>query len=95
MRREITGGFGETSSRRNRAALVAAREDRRSLPRPRSWVAFAGVETPPAAAAPSEVAIEVEVELEPNGRPPHLHAITRTPLPGERTVDDVMVGRPT
>jgi CBS domain-containing protein len=90
MRREITGGFGETSA-------VATE--------PLWWPpakivghylapflgAFAGVEAPPAAAAPSG-SLEVEMELESTDVSA-LHA-PRTPLPGERTVDDVMVGDP-
>ena len=86
LRREITGGFGETS--------VAATE-------PLWWPpakivgrylapflgSFAGVEGPPEAAAPTG-AIEVEVELDEDD----VSALStrRPPLSGERTVDDVM-----
>ena len=90
MRRELTGGYGETS--------VVGTE-------PLWWPpakivghylapflgSFAGVEAPPAAAVPSG-SLEVEVELEP-ADVSGLHA-PRAPLPGERTVDDVMKADP-
>jgi sulfide:quinone oxidoreductase len=90
MRREITGGFGETS--------VVATE-------PLWWPpakivgrylapflgAFAGVEAPRAAAAPPG-SLEVEVEIQPND----IDALSapRPPLPGERVADDVMAADP-
>jgi sulfide:quinone oxidoreductase len=90
LRREITGGFGETS--------IAGTE-------PLWWPpakivgrylapflgSFTGVEAPPVAAAPSE-ALEVEIELEPKD----VDALSapRVPLPGERTVDEIMLAVP-
>jgi sulfide:quinone oxidoreductase len=90
LRREITGGFGETS--------IAVTE-------PLWWPpakivgrylapflgSFTGVEAPPAAAPPPE-ALEVEVELEP--KDVETLSAPRAPLPGERTVDEVMLADP-
>lgn len=90
LRREITGGFGETS--------VAGTE-------PLWWPpakivgrylapflgALAGVEAPPAAAAPSG-SVEIELELEPTDVPSY--EAPRAPLPGERTVEDAMIADP-
>ncbi len=86
LRREIAGGFGETS--------VVATE-------PLWWppakivgrylapflAAFAGVDAPPTASAPTG-AVEVELELE--GRDVSALSAAREPLPGGRVVDDVM-----
>jgi sulfide:quinone oxidoreductase len=90
LRREITGGFGETSSATTEPlwwppAKIVGRYLAPFL------AGVAGVEAPPVAAAPPG-AVEVRVELEPAAveaaSPP------RPPLTGERAVDDVMNADP-
>ena len=90
LRREITGGFGETS--------VAAAE-------PLWWppakivgrylapflAGIAGVESPSATAPPAG-ALDIEVEVDPSAVA-NSYA-SRPPLPGERVVEDVMNADP-
>ena len=90
LRREITGGFGETSVVDVEPlwwppAKIVGRYLAPFL------AAVAGVEAPPAAAAPAG-ALEVEIELEPN----EITAVTapRAPVRGERLVDEVMTKDP-
>jgi sulfide:quinone oxidoreductase len=90
LRREITGGFGETSFAGTEPlwwppAKIVGRHLAPFLG------ALAGVEAPPVAAAPPG-ALDVEVELEPGGVP-DLTA-PRPPVVGERTVDEVMLTDP-
>jgi sulfide:quinone oxidoreductase len=90
MRREITGGFGETSMVGTDPfwwppAKIVGRHLAPFLG------AYAGVGAPPAAAAPAG-ALEIEVELEPED----VASVNaeREPLAGERVVDDVMQADP-
>ncbi|MFL5931531.1 MAG: CBS domain-containing protein [Gaiellaceae bacterium] len=90
LRREITGGFGETSVVDVEPlwwppAKIVGRYLAPFL------AAAAGVEAPPAPAAPAG-ALEVEIELEPND----ITAVTapREPVRGERLVDEVMTKDP-
>jgi sulfide:quinone oxidoreductase len=86
LRREITGGFGETSFVATEPlwwppAKIVGRYLAPFLG------AFAGVDAPPTGAAPAG-ALEVELELE--GRDVAALSAPREPLPGGRVVDDVM-----
>jgi sulfide:quinone oxidoreductase len=90
MRREITGGFGETSVVGTEPlwwppAKIVGRYVAPFLG------SFAGVEAPPVAVAPNG-ALEIEVELEDED----LAGLSapRAPLPGERVVEDVMAAEP-
>jgi len=90
LRREITGGFGETSVADTEPlwwppAKIVGRYLSPFLG------SFAGVEVPPEAAAPTG-SVDVEVELDEED----VSGLTtrRPPLPGEQTVDDVMHADP-
>jgi sulfide:quinone oxidoreductase len=90
LRREITGGFGETSAVATEPlwwppAKIVGRHLAPFLG------AFAGVEAPPTDAAPSG-SLEVEVELE--AADIEAWSAPRAPLSGERAVDDVMLADP-
>ena len=90
LRREITGGFGETSFAGTEPlwwppAKIVGRHLAPFLG------SLAGVEAPPAAMAPPG-ALDVEVELEPAGVRDLV--APRSPLRGERTVDEVMLTEP-
>jgi sulfide:quinone oxidoreductase len=86
LRRELTGGFGETSVVGTEPlwwppAKIVGRYLAPFLG------GFAGFDAPPTGAAPAG-ALEVEVDLE--GRDVSALSAPREPLPGGRVVDDVM-----